>query len=222
MDRAVDVYRRLLEHYGPQGWWPAKTSFEVVVGAILMPQTAWRNVEHAIANLREDGLLDLGRLAGSPIGTIRRHVRVAGLHASKPARLQGFCRHVRDMWGGDLDRFLDRDVDDVRRDLLRLPGIGPETADSILLYAGHHPTFVVDAYTVRIGRRIGLFRSRDLRRVKAAFEARVPRGLGTYREYHALLVEHAKARCRPRPRCSGCPLWWICDHGRKTYGPDVS
>lgn len=213
MDRVREAYRRLLGHFGPQGWWPAETPFEVIVGALLMPQTSWASVEECIANLRRAGLLTPKGIAGASLATIRRHVRAAGLYRSKPARLRDFCRHLLEACGGDLARYFDGPTDELRAALLDRPGVGPETADSILLYAGGHPVFVVDAYTVRIGRRLGLFDTDDYAAVQEHFEARVPRDVATYREYHALLVAHAKAFCRPRPRCAACPLLDLCDTG---------
>ncbi len=214
MDRARIVYERLLRHYGPQGWWPAETPFEVVVGALLMHQTSWRNVEAAIGNLRAAGLLDPQRLASASVARLRRLVRVAGLYRTKPKRLRAICRHLVKAWGGDLSAFLARPTDLVREELLRLPGVGPETADSILLYAGGHPVFVVDAYTMRIGRRIGILGTEDPEEAKRAFAAKLPRRADLYQEYHALLVRHGKELCRPRPRCPECPLRDVCDVGR--------
>ncbi len=214
MDRTREMYDHLLAAYGPQHWWPAETRFEVIVGALLMPQTSWRNVEAAIRNLRDAGLLDPMRLAAAPVPVVRRHVRIAGLYRTKPARLRAFCRRLIDRAGGDLDRYFDRPTQAVRADLLAQAGVGPETADSILLYAGGHPVFVVDAYTIRIGGRIGLFDGDAYEPVRRSFEDRMPRDVDVYREYHALLVAHAKAVCRPKPRCDVCPVRSRCDFGR--------
>ena len=216
MDRARAVYDRLLDYYGPQHWWPAETAFEAIVGALLMQQTSWRNVEVAIGNLKRARLLEVRALAETPMSVIRRHVRIAGLYRTKPARLRAFCRHLLDRSGGDLAPYFDRPTDEVRADLLAQDGVGPETADSILLYAGGHPVFVVDAYTERIGRRIGLFRAGEYRRIQQYFEQRVPRDLATYQEYHALLVRHAKTLCRRvKPACAECPVQSLCDFGRR-------
>lgn len=214
MEKARAVYERLREHYGPQHWWPAETSFEVVVGALLMQQTAWANVERAIANLREDGLLDPHALASASVPRIRRAVRIAGLYRSKPPRLKTFCRHLVERADGDLRRFFRGPTEAVRADLLVQPGVGPETADSLLLYAGGHPVFVVDAYTVRIGKRVGLFRTEAYDEVQRYFEERLPRDVDLFREYHALLVQHAKTFCRARPKCESCPLRPVCAYGR--------
>jgi len=214
MEKARRVYERLLDAYGRQHWWPARTDFEVVVGALLMQQTAWANVERALANLRDAGLLDAHALAAASVPRIRRHVRVAGLYKTKPARLKAFCRHLVERSDGDLARFFRGPIEAVRADLLAQPGVGPETADSLLLYAGGHPVFVVDAYTVRIGTRVGLFRSKEYGAVQRYFEDRLPRDVALFREYHALLVQHAKAFCRALPRCASCPLRAMCAYGR--------
>src|SRR5947209_11855406 len=153
LDREINLFQRLLRHYGPQHWWPGEDAFEVIVGALLMQQTAWRNVAEAIQNLKEAGLLEVRALAAAPVPVIRRHVKIAGLYRTKPKRLRDFCRHLLNRSDGDLTRYFDRSTDVVRNDLLAQDGVGPETADSILLYAGGHPVFLLDAYTIRIGRR---------------------------------------------------------------------
>lgn len=214
MEHPVAVYERLFARHGPQHWWPAETAFEVIVGALLMQQTAWRNVEAAIANLKAAGLLDAHALAAAPIGTIRRCVKIAGLYRTKPLRLKAFCRHLIDRADGDLSRYFRRPTEVVRADLLAQAGVGPETADSILLYAGGHPVFLVDAYTVRIGRRIGLLDTDAYDPVQRYFETHLPRDVELYKEYHALLVAHAKSICRPQPRCDVCPVRSLCDFGR--------
>lgn len=216
MDREGETFRRLLDHYGPQHWWPAESPFEVIVGAVLMPQTTWSNVAQAIENLRSAGLLDVRALAKASIPTIRRHVKVAGLYRLKPRRLQGMSRHLIARAAGELPRYFSRPTEVVRADLLAQEGVGPETADSILLYAGGHPIFLVDAYTVRIGQRIGLFTTDVYESVQRHFEDRVPRDLWTYQEYHALLVMHAKTLCRRTPECDACPLQDLCDFGRRS------
>ncbi len=214
MERAQAVYERLLRAYGPQHWWPARSDLEVVFGALLMQQTAWANVERALANLREGGLMDVHALAAASVPRIRRAIRVAGLYRSKPARLKAFCAHLVERSDGDLREFFRGPTETVRADLLAQTGVGLETADSLLLYAGRHPVFVVDAYTVRIGRRVGLFRTDAYDEVQRYFEERLPRDLHLFQEYHALLVQHAKTFCRTRPRCATCPLRRLCAYGR--------
>ena len=213
MDRAEEIYERLLARYGPQHWWPAQTPFEVIVGALLMQQTAWRNVAEAIENLKAAGLLDVRALAAAPIPRVRTQVKIAGLYRTKPRRLRDFCRHLLQRADGDLAKYFNRPMDVVRADLLAQEGVGPETADSILLYAGGHPIFLVDAYTVRVGQRIGLFETKKYDAVQRYFEERVPRNLAMYREYHALFVRHAVTLCRPNPKCDLCPLRERCRYG---------
>jgi endonuclease-3 related protein len=214
MDRVMVAYHRLLDHYGRQHWWPAESTFEVMVGALLMQQTAWSNVEQAIANLKGAGLLEPHRLAAASVSTIRRHVRVSGLYRTKPARLKAFCRHLLERSDGDLTKYFDRPTEAVRLDLRSQAGVGPETADSILLYAGRHPVFVVDAYTVRIGRRLAFYRTDDYDAIQGFFERHLPEDASAYKEYHALLVHHAKTLCRPRPKCGPCPLKSMCAYAR--------
>ena len=215
MQRPRAVFERLLRRFGPQHWWPAETRFEMVVGALLMAQTSWQNVEAAIENLRSAGLLDPRALVEAPVSRIRALVRPAGLYRQKPGRIKAFCRHLLRIADGDLDRFLARDFSTVRAELLGLEGVGPETADSILLYAGSFPTFVVDAYTVRIGRRVGWFETDRYEEVQSFFESQLPREVELYREFHALLVAHGKEICRPRPLCDECPLSDACAYYRK-------
>ncbi len=214
MDRARRVYERLSSAYGPQHWWPAESAFEVIIGALLMQQTTWRNVETALGNLKRAGILEPSAIAEARVSVLRKHVRVAGLYQTKPRRLKAFCRHLLERSGGDLPRYFARPTEEVRADLLAQGGVGPETADSILLYAGGHPVFVVDAYTVRIGTRVGLFDADAYAEVQEYFESRLPRDARLYREYHALLVVHAKTRCRPKPTCEDCPLLSLCAYGR--------
>ena len=213
MDSSRTVYERLLDRYGPQHWWPAETPFEVIVGALLMQQTAWRNVDEAIRHLKRAGLLDVRAIASASVPVLRRHVKVTGLYRTKPRRLQRFCRHLLIRSDGDLKAYFDRPTDVVRADLLAQEGVGPETADSILLYAGNHPVFLVDAYTIRVGRRIGLFDTDQYPAVQRYFEDSMPRDLGLYQEYHALVVKHAVTLCRRTPKCDPCPVRDLCDYG---------
>ncbi len=212
MDEVMEIFELLLDRFGPQHWWPADSPFEVIVGAILMPRVSWANVEKAIANLKTAQMLDPESIASSPLKELRRLVKPAGLHKSKPRRLRGFCRHLMRASGGNVDAFLARDHSVLRPELLSLEGIGPETADSILLYAANMEVFVVDAYTIRIGTRVGLFGYDDYDMVQDFFHDRVKGGVKVFQEYHALLVTLAKDFCRPRPKCAECPLNRICAH----------
>lgn len=217
---APTAFRLLLERYGPQRWWPADTAFEVVVGAMLMHRTSWRRVEEAIANLRSARLLSPLGIAGCPLPRLRTLLRPAGLYSTKPRRLRALCRAI--VSGGGLPAFLSGSLEEVRTRLLALEGVGEETADSVLLYAAGRPTFVIDAYTRRIARRLGWFDGGSYGEAKAWFEGRLPREASVYNELHALLVAHAKALCRPRPRCPECPLLRSCPHGRAQVYPRAS
>src|SRR2546428_11973253 len=200
MHRVQETFDRLLAHDGPQGWWPAETPFEAIVGALLMPQTAWRNVATAIRNLRDAGLLEVHALAAAPVAVIRRHVRIAGLHRTKPARLKAFCRHLVEESDGDLATYFNRPTEVVRADLLAQDGVGPETADSILLYAGRHPGFVVDAYTIRIGGGSRVFPPGGAGAGPGCLPPPPPRHYPRHQGEHAPLpAPYAKHRPRDRP-----------------------
>jgi endonuclease-3 related protein len=152
----LSYYRSLLRAYGPQGWWPARTPFEVIVGAILTQNVAWANVEKAIAALRRAGLLEPRRMHSTPVGRIARLIRPTGFYRQKARKLRTFLDHLRERHRGDLERFLGQRPEALRLELLSISGIGPETADSIVLYVARRPVFVVDAYTRRILARHGV------------------------------------------------------------------
>jgi len=218
MNQATTVYRLLLEHFGPQHWWPAETPFEVIVGAILMPQTSWRNVEIAIRNLVDARMLAPAKIASAPLAELASLIKPAGLYRTKPRKLREFCRHIMSASGGDVSAFLGRERRSLRQELLSLDGIGPETADSILLYAANKKTFVVDAYTRRIGKRVGLFDFDDYGKVQEYFEDNLTGGVKLYQEYHALIVGLAKRICRQKPLCDLCPLDKVCNHAKRYWG----
>jgi len=211
------AFDRLLRHYGPQGWWPATTRFEVVVGALLMAQTSWRRVEESLRNLRGAGLLRPEALASAALPRLRRLVRPAGLHQSKARRLREASRRIVE--AGGLARLLTHETRTFRRTLLQWDGVGEETADSILLYAAQRPVFVVDAYTRRLGERLGWFRAGTYAGVQEWFEDRLPVDADLFNEFHALIVAHVKRQCRPRPRCPDCPLLGGCPHGHTQLYP---
>jgi len=192
---------------GPQRWWPAETPTEVIIGAILTQNTAWRNVERAIDNLKRAGLLDWRKLRDVAPEVLAEHVRPAGTFNVKTRRLKAFVTWFWDRFEGDLDRMFAMPLEPLRAELLGVPGIGCETADAILLYAGGLASFVVDAYTARI-----LYRHRlidddaDYTQIKELFESSLPADVVLFNEFHALLVQVGKTYCRPRARCRGCPL----------------
>ena len=202
------MYKRMYEALGPQGWWPGETPFEVCVGAILTQNTNWQNVERAIENLKQTGVLSPKALYELPEGILAELIRPAGYFRVKATRLKNFIRFLVENFEGDLERLFALPLAEAREALLSVSGIGPETADSILLYAGEKPTFVIDAYTRRILLRHGLATEdmgyEDLREM---FMRHLPEDTQLYNEYHALLVAVGKNFCRPqRPRCEECPL----------------
>jgi endonuclease-3 related protein len=206
-EQLLNIFALLMERYGHRAWWPADTPFEVCVGAILTQNTNWGNVEKAIANLKQAGLLEPGQLHAVPRERLAEAIRPAGFFNLKSERLSIFVDWLYQRADGDLARLFANDWQQLRDELLALKGIGPETADSILLYAGHHPTFVVDAYTRRLFPRLGLVDERaGYEEVRTFFMANLPADVRLFNEYHALIVEHCKTHCRKTPRCGGCLL----------------
>ena len=194
MRKLLEIYEKLLRSFGEQGWWPADTKLEVIVGAVLTQNTNWKNVERAIKNLKKEGLLGWKRLLEVSEERLAEVIRPAGFYRLKAKRLK------------EVLGYLSRVRRPKREDLLKVNGVGEETADSILLYAYHVPTFVVDAYTRRImGRVMGV--KGDL---KEFFESNLPKDLKLFKEFHALLVELGKRFCKKEPSCEGCPLSDIC------------
>jgi len=207
-----EVYELLYSAYGPQDWWPADSPFEVIVGALLTQQTTWASVEKAIANLELAGLLDIHSLARADVGQVEELVRPTGFYRQKAGRIIGVTRYLADRYNGDLDAFFDRDTQVVRAELLSLEGIGPETADSIMLYAGDKPVFVVDAYTHRLFARLGIVEGLSYHGMQTLVQLALPLDVRLFNEYHALVVAHAKRHCRSKPRCEGCPLLDACGY----------
>ncbi len=207
-DLLAEMYRRLEAAYGDQRWWPGETAFEVAVGAILTQNTAWANVEKAIANLKSANLLEpekLNRLAATEIAPL---IKPAGYYNVKASRLRAFLGFLMAEYGGELAAASREGVSTARAKLLAVRGVGPETADSILLYACGLPTFVVDAYTHRVLCRHGLADDEaTYDELKETFEDNVEADVASYKQYHALLVRVGRERCRRgEPRCAGCPL----------------
>ncbi len=201
-------YNRLRKHFGPQNWWPGETRFEVVLGALLTQNTAWSNVERALENLRRAGLLSPAKLQRISEARLRTLLRPAGTYRQKTRLVRRFLSHLQKTHGGSLRQMFRLPLWRLRAELLQLPGVGPETADSILLYAAHQPSFVIDAYTRRVLDRHSLADGAasydDLQKL---FERHLPRDALLYNEYHALLVAVGKRYCHSRnPDCDGCPL----------------
>ena len=197
----------LRDRYGPQKWWPADSPFEVMVGAILTQNTAWKNVEKAIRNLKTYDLLDARKIHELDQDTLALAVKPAGTYNLKAARLKGFVAWFLERFDGDVERMKQSTPDRLREELLEVKGIGPETADAILLYALGMPVFVVDAYTYRVLTRHELaLDEATYEDMKEYFERNLPRDATLYNDFHALIVSVGKEFCRPKARCEECPL----------------
>jgi endonuclease-3 related protein len=200
-------YHTLLSFFGEQGWWPADTPFEVMIGAVLTQNTAWRNVERAINNLKEEGILSPRGLRGVNEARLAELIRPAGYYNVKAKRLKGLMAFLDGEYRGDLRRMFNEPLPSLRTKILGVKGIGPETADSILLYAGDKPIFVIDAYTRRILSRHGVITDgTSYDDVQGLFLRSLPQDVPLYKEYHALFVRLAKTFCKTKPLCTGCPL----------------
>jgi endonuclease III related protein len=197
-----------MEAYGPQHWWPGRTRFEVIVGAILTQNTSWCNVERAIAELRRENLLSVEGIEGVPLEKLSRLIRSSGYFRQKTWKLKAFVEFLRERYDGSLNKMFAAPTTELREQLLAVHGIGPETADSILLYAGGHAVFVVDTYTRRILERHNLADGKQTyEQIRRLFETNLPGDPAVFNEYHALLVHTGKHFCRKsRALCEGCAL----------------
>jgi len=205
------VYRRLRRHFGPAGWWPGETPFEVCLGAILTQNTSWTNVEKALAALRRRNRLSYERLRSLPPSRIAPLIRSSGYYNVKARRVKAFLDFLGREYGGRVERMAGEEPSVLRAKLLGIDGIGRETADSIVLYAAGLPLFVVDAYTRRIFERLGLLRGDEsYDAVQDFFMGRLPPDVALYNDYHAQIVKLGKDVCRPHPRCDDCPLEDMC------------
>jgi endonuclease-3 related protein len=201
------IYKTLNAHFGDLNWWPGNSPFEVIVGAILTQNTAWGNVEKAIARLKSKELLHPAGILEIDDQTLADLIRPAGYYNIKTQRLKSFIRFLYNGYDGDLDNMFAEDLWPLRAKLLAVKGIGEETADSILLYAGEKPIFVVDAYTRRILQRHDKIRSdATYKEIQNLFMTNLPHSVPLYNQYHALFVNTGKHFCTKNPRCEGCPL----------------
>ena len=207
-ERLERLYAILYGYFGPQGWWPAESAFEVVVGAILTQNTNWKNVEKAITNLKQAGLLNLPAMQELPQALLAEYIRPAGYYNVKAGRLHNLLSLVHNEYAGSLEAFFSLPLPELRAQLLAVKGIGPETADSILLYAAAKPIFVVDAYSHRILLRHNLIdEDTDYHILQELFMDSFPADVDMYKEFHALLVRVGNQFCKKtRPRCEECPL----------------
>jgi endonuclease III related protein len=206
-EKIPTLYTILHHHYGPQGWWPGDTPLEVAVGAILTQNTNWKNVAAAIHRLKQAGLLTAEGLYELPAAELAEYIRPAGYYNLKARRLQNFLEMLFAQFSGSMEAMAAPALEVLRPQLLAVKGIGPETADSILLYALGKPTFVVDAYTFRLLSRHGLAADPcSYEELQTIFLHALPPEVPIYQEFHALLVRTGKDCCRPQPRCATCPL----------------
>ena len=225
------LYQVLFERYGKQNWWPMDTDyhkknnsdprFEIIIGAILTQNTAWSNVEKALENLKEQKILDIKKISHIEITRLQQLIRPSGFFNQKADRIQNIASYLHDNYQNNLDIFFNREAQTIRKELLSLKGIGPETADSILLYAGNMPIFVVDAYTKRLCKRIALNTKTNYDDIQNYFEEDLKNNYSKeeivqiYNELHALIVEIAKNYCKTKPKCTQCILQKQCNYSKK-------
>ncbi len=211
--QVYSIYKLLFFRFGPQGWWPGRTKTEMIIGAILTQNTHWQNVEKALNNLRTAGLLNFGRLYKADENTVAGHIRPAGYFNIKARRLKNFAKFFVEDMRSSWRAFRVMPLEELRERVLAVNGVGPETADSILLYAFNRPVFVVDAYTKRIFSRYGLIENNADYGQAQRFFMEYLADAALYNEYHALIVRLAKEHCHTRPVCAGCPLQKKCRTG---------
>jgi len=227
------LYKILLKEFGDLNWWPMDKSyhekngsdprFEVIVGAILTQNTAWSNVEKALINLKSQNMLNIKNIFDVNITELQGLIRPSGFFKQKTKRLKDFTSYLKTRYQGDLDYLFDRDMYTIREELLSLEGIGPETADSIILYAGNLPIFVVDAYTRRICERLPLNTNISYDEIQKFFEIELSHNYTkkeltkVYNELHALIVLFAKTYCKKNPECIKCSLKKFCSFKRDLF-----
>ena len=221
------IYDNLYSHFGPQGWWPLtpkgkllsehnagrpkndQDCFEIIIGSILTQNTNWKNVEKALYQLNRNKLIDPKKIIKTPIKKIAKIIKSSGYHTQKAERLKIFSHYLLKNYNGNFKNWFSKDIGSLRIELLTIKGIGPETADSIILYAAEKPSFVIDAYTKRILNRIG-YKQQTYDDFQHLFEKNLNKNLRMFKEYHALLVALGKNICKTRPLCNVCPLNYDC------------
>lgn len=211
----LQIYGRLRKRFGHQNWWPGETPLEVMIGAILTQNTSWTNVEKAISNLKKGNLLNLKDLLKIGEVKLAKLIKPSGYFNQKAKKLKNFARFIKKNFNGSVKGMKRLPLKAMREKLLSVKGIGPETADSMLLYALGKRIFVVDAYTKRILSRIGLCSEHDgYPETQKLFMDNIPGSLRLYNDYHAQLVMLGKSICRKKPNCPDCPLEGLCGHGK--------
>lgn len=214
MHRLQKVYDRLYSAYGPQHWWPGDSAFEVLVGAVLVQSVSWKNVEKAISNLYAAEAMTPTAIHELSQAQLEQLVRPCGYYRVKARRLRNLIDWLMEQHDGSIEKMLQVETAELREQLLSINGIGPETADSILLYAAERPTFVVDAYTRRVLERHGWIKpGASYDDMKLLFEQNVVRETQFYNEYHALIVAVGHRHCSRTPKCTGCPLQKMLPRG---------
>jgi len=208
MNKLLEIYDILFDFFGPQGWWPGETPFEIMVGAVLTQNTSWTNVSKAIDNLKQQDLLSFEKLHGLSPGVLAEKIKPAGYFNLKATRLKNLLDFIAREFNGSLAEMFSLEKHALREQILTVKGIGPETADSILLYAGSKSFFVVDAYTHRIFSRHGIIGEEEgYYEIQEYFMLSLPEDVGLFNEYHALIVRLGKEFCRKgKPLCDTCPL----------------
>jgi endonuclease-3 related protein len=207
-NKIQEIYSLLFDHFGPQSWWPGETSIEIMVGAVLTQNTNWQNVCKAIANLKNAGVLNYEALTYLDNEEMAKLIRPSGYYNLKAKRLKNLLFMIKEKYDGDIDNFISDELEECRKNLLSVSGVGPETADSILLYVAGKPIFVVDSYTHRVFSRHNLVEEEsDYHSIQELFMGALPADAKMMNEYHALIVRVAKEFCRKKnPLCQGCPL----------------
>ena len=212
----MNIFDRLLHHYGQQNWWPSDSPFEVIIGAILTQSASWRNVEKAIGNLKHMQVLDPVSLLELPHSKLAEIIRPSIYFNTKARKIKAFCAYLREYYNFDLNRLLEHDLETLRWELLSIYGIGYETADAIILYAAQQPIFVIDNYTRRIFNRLDLApRDISYASLQELFTLNLQPNLYIFNEYHALLDQHGAAACKKTPICQDCCLLDICPTGMR-------
>jgi endonuclease-3 related protein len=207
MNKIIEIYHKLYRAFGPQHWWPGDSPFEIAVGAILTQNTNWANVEKAIASLKNKRALSAKGIYEMKTEKLALFIRPAGYFNVKARRLKAFIHFLINEYHGSMGRMKNEKLDTLRTKLLNVHGIGPETADSILLYALDNPVFVIDAYTKRVlSRHSVINHDESYERIQDLFHETLKRDTGLFNEYHALFVRLGKTYCRKKPLCDGCPL----------------
>ena len=232
MNNLIIFYKNLYSHFGPQNWWPVtiegdespkyhkniklteKQRLEICFGAILTQSTSWKNAEKAIIELNKKNLIDAYKVLKIKKQKLAQIIKSSGYNNQKAKKLKNFCQFLSKKYEGRLQKFFQSGIAKLRQELLSVNGIGPETADSIILYAAKKPIFVVDAYTRRIFSRMG-FMEEDYDGLQSLFHENLPESEKLFNEYHALIVKLGKSTCKKVPLCMKCPLKRHCSHGKK-------